>query len=105
LDFYNLGRDSIAKKLNHTGPKTTAAIQIFNIKNDSECFKQIKVGNTPFDRYSQKALEKIKDGLKKKLLMKYGQNIEINKLEQIATKLVVLCKWYWKDSSNFNKSL
>lgn len=68
LDFYNLGRDSIAKKLNHTGPKTTAAIQIFNIKNDSECFKQIKVGNTPFDRYSQKALEKIKDGLKKKTI-------------------------------------
>src|SRR5690606_12539905 len=64
LDFYNLGRDQLAKKLSLTGPKTTAAVKHFAIKEDPECFKHLKVGNVPFDRYSQKAIEKIKEGLK-----------------------------------------
>jgi hypothetical protein len=66
LDYYNLGRDQLAKKLGLTGPKTTVAIKHFNIKNDPECFKHLKVGNVPFDRYSQKAITKIKEGLKMK---------------------------------------
>ncbi len=66
LDFYNLGRDQLAKKLNHSGPKVSAAIQVFNVKDDPECFKQIKVGNVPFDRYSQKAIEKISKELESK---------------------------------------
>ncbi|QOI97639.1 MAG: hypothetical protein HRU69_09110 [Flammeovirgaceae bacterium] len=68
LDFYNLGRDQLAKKLGLTGPKTTAAIKHFGIKEDPECFKHLKVGNVPFDRYSQKAIEKIKEGLKTKTI-------------------------------------
>lgn len=66
LDYYNLGRDQLAKKLGLTGPKTSAAIKWFNIKDDSECFKHLRVGNVPFDRYSQKAIIKIKEGLKNK---------------------------------------
>lgn len=66
LDFYNLGRDQLAKKLNHSGPKTTAAIQVFKVKDDPECFKQIKIGNVRFDRYSQKAIDKLTTGLAKK---------------------------------------
>jgi hypothetical protein len=68
LDFYNLGRDQLAKKLGLTGPKTTAAVKHFGIKEDPECFKHLKVGNVPFDRYSQKAIEKIKEGLKTKTI-------------------------------------
>jgi hypothetical protein len=68
LDFYNLGRDQLAKKLSLTGPKTTAAVKHFGIKEDPECFKHLKVGNVPFDRYSQKAIEKIKEGLKIKTI-------------------------------------
>ncbi|SFC16560.1 hypothetical protein SAMN05421747_105149 [Parapedobacter composti] len=68
LDFYNLGRDQLAKKLGLTGPKTTAAVKHFGIKDDPECFKHLKVGNVPFDRYSQKAIEKIKEGLKTKTI-------------------------------------
>ena len=64
LEYYNLGRNQIAKKLNISGPKTTAAIKYFNIKEDIECFKQIKINKTKFDRYSQKTLEKLKDKLK-----------------------------------------
>jgi hypothetical protein len=66
LDYYNLGRDQIAKKLMLTPPKTTAAIKHFKIKDDPECFKHLKVGNVPFDRYSPKAIEKIREGLKTK---------------------------------------
>jgi hypothetical protein len=66
LDFYSLGRDQLAKKLNYSGPKVTAAIQVFNVKDDPECFKQIKIGKVPFDRYSQKAIEKINGELTKK---------------------------------------
>lgn len=68
LDFYNLGRDQLAKKLGLTGPKTTAAVKYFKIKDDPECFKHLKVGNVPFDRYSQKAIEKIKEGLTTKTI-------------------------------------
>jgi hypothetical protein len=66
LDYYNLGRDQLAKKLLLTPPKTTAAIKHFKIKDDPDCFKHLKVGNVPFDRYSPKAIEKIKEGLKTK---------------------------------------
>jgi hypothetical protein len=68
LDFYNLGRNQLAKRLGLTGPKTTAAVKHFRIKEDPECFKHLKVGNVPFDRYSQKAIEKIKEGLKTKTI-------------------------------------
>lgn len=64
LDFYNFGRDALAKKLSLTGPKTTEAIKYFKIKEDQDCFKQIKVGKSLFDRYSSKAIDKIKEGLK-----------------------------------------
>lgn len=64
LEFYNFGRDALAKKLGLTGPKTTEAIKYFKIKEDQDCFKQIKVGKSLFDRYSSKALNKIKEGLK-----------------------------------------
>lgn len=75
LDFYNLGRDQLAKKLGLTGPKTTAAIKYFNLKNDPECFKYLKVGNVPFDRYSQKAIDKISEGLKSKSIEEIWQQL------------------------------
>ncbi|MHA8067114.1 DUF3644 domain-containing protein [Aquirufa sp. ROCK2-A2] len=66
LDFYNLGRNQLAAKLGLTGPKTTATVKYFRIKEDSDCFKHLKVGNVHFDRYSQKAITTIKEKLKTK---------------------------------------
>jgi hypothetical protein len=63
LDFYNLGRDQLAAILKITGPKTTAAINYFKIKQDSDCFKNLKIGKVSFNRYSQKAIEKLTKGL------------------------------------------
>jgi len=65
LDYYNLGRDQLAKKVGLTGPKTTAAIRYFGIKDDPDCYKQIKISKSLFNRYSQKAISRIREGLNK----------------------------------------
>lgn len=65
LDFYSMGRDKLAENLGLTGPKTTAMIRYLTLQSDTECFKRVIVGNAHFDRYSQKALEKIKEAFNK----------------------------------------
>lgn len=60
LDYYNLGRDQLAKKVGLTGPKTSAVIHYTSLKNDIESFKKISIGNVHHDRYSQKAIGEIK---------------------------------------------
>lgn len=64
LGFYNLGRDQLAVKVGLSGPKTTAAIRYLNLKKDESCYRQITIGKSKFDRYSPKAIEKIKGALK-----------------------------------------
>ena len=61
LDFYNLGRDQLAKKIGVTPPKTTALLKYFKVKDDQDCFKKIKVGGSSFDRYSQKTIDLLKE--------------------------------------------
>ncbi len=63
LDYYNLGRNQLAKKVGLTGPKTSAVIHYLNLKDDHESFKKISVGNTHHDRYSQKAIGLIKNAI------------------------------------------
>ena len=65
LGFYNLGRDQLAKKVGLTGPKTTAVIRFLKLKQDAESYKQISIGKSKFDRYSQKAISAIQEALKK----------------------------------------
>lgn len=61
LDFYNLGHNDLAKKVELTPNKTTAAIHCLDLKNDPDCFKTFTVGKTKFNRYSQKAIPKIEE--------------------------------------------
>lgn len=63
LGFYNLGRDQVAAHLKLSGNKTTAAIWCFDIQKDPDCFKEVIFGKTSFKRYSQRAIEKIREGL------------------------------------------
>jgi hypothetical protein len=65
LDYYTHGLKEIAAKLELTPPKTTAFVRYLKLQNDNECFKQIKIGNSKFPRYSQKAVERIKYAMKK----------------------------------------
>lgn len=64
LGFYNLGRDQVAAHLKLSGPRTTALIAHTKIKDDPDCYRRITVSKSPFDRYSQKAIERLRDALK-----------------------------------------
>lgn len=64
LGFYNLGRDQLAKHLGLTGPRTTALIRYAKIQHDAECYRRITIGKARFDRYSPKAIERLREALK-----------------------------------------
>ena len=66
LDFYNLGRDQLAEKVGLSRPKTSAVIWCLKLQEDAECFKQLTIGKSKFNRYSQKAIDHIKEALKEK---------------------------------------
>ena len=61
LGFYNLGRDQLASHLDLTGPKTTALIWYLNMKDDEEYFRRVVIGKSSFDRYSQKAIDRLRE--------------------------------------------
>jgi|SRR5579862_6815362 len=63
LAFYNLGRDQLADHLDLSKAKTSAAIWFFEIQKDPDCFKEVILGTVSFKRYSQRAIEKIREGL------------------------------------------
>lgn len=79
LDYYNLGRDQLSLKVNLTGPKTSAAIDYFKIKEDKECYTRIKIGNSSFDRYSQKAISIVTDGLQEKSISEIWEEYQSRK--------------------------
>lgn len=64
LSFYNLGRDQVATHLGLSGPKTTALIRHLKIQDDADCYRRITIGKSSFDRYSQKAIERMREALK-----------------------------------------
>lgn len=64
LGFYNLGRDQVATHLKLSGPKTTALIRHLKIQDDADCYRRITIGKASFDRYSQKAIERMLEALK-----------------------------------------
>jgi hypothetical protein len=61
LDFYNLGLNDLAKKVQLSAPKTLAVITALGLQQDPECFKLIKIGKTEAKRYSQKAVPLIQE--------------------------------------------
>ena len=63
LGFYNLSLTQLAEKIGLSAPKTTALTRHLNLQADTDCFKQIVIGQSKFNRYSQKAIEKIRKEL------------------------------------------
>lgn len=57
FDKFNLGLYQLAEKLGISGPRTTALIREHKLDEDSECFRQLRVGSQCYKRYSMKALE------------------------------------------------
>lgn len=64
LDFYNLGAKRLAERLNLTMPKTVAVVDHLGIRTQPDCYKEIKIDNAIFKRYSSKALDVIQEALK-----------------------------------------
>lgn len=63
LGFYSLGRDQVAQHLGLSGPRTTALVHHTKLKDDGECFRRITIGKASFDRYSRKAIDRLRDAL------------------------------------------
>lgn len=63
LAFYNLSPTQLAKNVGLTRPKALAFIRYLDLQEDPDCFKQISIGKAKYNRYSQKALERIEKEL------------------------------------------
>lgn len=64
LDYYSLGAKQLAEKVGLTLPKAVAVVDHLGLRNETECYKESKIGSQTHKRYSPKAIEKIKDALK-----------------------------------------
>jgi hypothetical protein len=77
LGFYNLSLTQLAENVGLSGPKTIALLRHLNLQSDPDCFKQIVIGQSKFNRYSQKAIDKLKKELPvvdmQKVWAQYGQ--------------------------------
>ncbi len=65
LDFYSLGLNQVAEKINLTGPKALAVIRQLKLQEDEEYFRVITIGSSRFRRYSYKAVQRIREELPK----------------------------------------
>jgi len=63
LGFYSLSLGQLAENIGFSSPRTLALIRHLNLQSDQECFKQITIGKAKFNRYSPKALDRIKKEL------------------------------------------
>lgn len=65
LRFYNLSLSQLAENVGLTRPKTTAMVRHLKLEEDADCFKPVPMGKTVYKRYSQKAIDRIKEALGK----------------------------------------
>ena len=66
LGFYNLGAKELAAKVGVTMNKVVGAVRVLKVDQDPNCFKEVTVGKTRFERYSQHAIAKVKEALAKR---------------------------------------
>ncbi len=65
LDYYNLGAKQLAEKVALTVNKLVAVVDHLKIRDDSDCYKEFKIGGTIHKRYSPEAIKVISEALKK----------------------------------------
>ena len=63
LDYYSLGAAQVAERVGLTQPKSRAVVDHLGLREDTEYFKEIRIGSVRHGRYSPKAIRKIKDAL------------------------------------------
>ncbi len=64
LGFYSLGAKQLAEKVGLTIPKAIAVVDYLGLRDRADCYKEIKIGKSVFKRYSQKAIDAIKEALR-----------------------------------------
>jgi hypothetical protein len=64
LDYYSLSPTKFAEKLGLTQPKALALAKHLKLHESEDYFKVIKIGKSPFNRYSGRALEIAREELK-----------------------------------------
>jgi hypothetical protein len=65
LGFYNLGAKQLAENVGLTMPKAVAVVDHLGLREQSECYKEVRIGKSVFKRYSQEAIAAINDALTK----------------------------------------
>jgi hypothetical protein len=80
LDYYSLNCTQIAKKIGITLPKTVAIIRYLKIQNDDKYYKEINIGKSRFKRYSNIALQYIKEKIRE---------IDIDEIWKVITKTIL----------------
>ncbi|MEQ4488895.1 MAG: DUF3644 domain-containing protein [Dehalococcoides mccartyi] len=65
LGYYCLSISQLAEQVQLTRPKALAIVWHIGLETDSEYFQLIKIGKATFKRYSQKAVNRIKEELSK----------------------------------------
>ena len=65
LGFYSLGAKQLAEHVDLTMPKTVAVVDYLGLRNDPECYKEFRIGKTLHKRYSQNAIDVIRNTLER----------------------------------------
>lgn len=63
LDYYNLGLTEVAMKVGITAPRAWAVIHYLDLQADLDCFKELRIGSQRYKRYSQKAVERLREAI------------------------------------------
>ena len=63
LGYYSLGATDLAQKCGANVPAIILAVDFLDLRKDSECYKEIRIGKSLFKRYAPAAIEKIKECL------------------------------------------
>lgn len=63
LGYYSLTPTQLARKVGLTPPKSRAVVDFLGLREDSEFFKNFKMGKQVHARFSQKAILRIKEAL------------------------------------------
>jgi hypothetical protein len=68
LGYYSLGAKELAEKCGLTMPRVVAVVDHLRLREDTKCYKEIRIGKSIFKRYSPKAIEEVKACLKSTLV-------------------------------------
>jgi hypothetical protein len=63
LGYYNLGARQLAEHVGLSTPKLVAVVEHLGIREMPDCYKEFRIGNSEFKRYSQHAIAAVQEGL------------------------------------------